>query len=231
MPTAGPEGHRDHRDDAANGNWQFSTNGVNWNNFASYSTTSALLLAATDKVRFVPDAINGSTDTFTFVAWDQTTGTHATTANVTTTGGSTAFSVASDTASILVTPVNDAPTVNSPTGPPPRRRVLPSRSPGLSVADVDAGTAPIQVTLSVAHGAMSLVSTAGLTFSDADGSDGTLTFTGSQTAINAALASGVNYTSAAGYLGSDALAVIVNDLGNTGRVDRLAAPDRLRSRW
>jgi T1SS-143 domain-containing protein len=98
----------------ANGAWQYSTNGgAAWTNFASYSTTSALLLAASDQVRFLPDAKNGSTDTFTYLAWDQTSGTHGTTADVTTTGGSTAFSTQSTVASITVQSVNDAPVLNT----------------------------------------------------------------------------------------------------------------------
>jgi Ca2+-binding RTX toxin-like protein len=98
---------------STNGAWQFSTNGgSSWTNFASYSTSSALLLTGADKVRFVPDGQNGSSDTFTYAAWDQTSGSHGTTANVTTAGGTTAFSIASDTAHLTVTPVNDAPTLD-----------------------------------------------------------------------------------------------------------------------
>jgi Ca2+-binding RTX toxin-like protein len=100
---------------STNGAWQFSTNsGSSWTNFASYSTPSALLLTGADKVRFVPDGQNGSSDTFTYVAWDQTSGSHGTTANVTTAGGTTAFSIASDTAHLTVTSVNDAPTLDVP---------------------------------------------------------------------------------------------------------------------
>ena len=44
--------------------------------FPAVSGGSALLLAATDMVRFVPDGKDGGTATFTYVAWDQTTGIH-----------------------------------------------------------------------------------------------------------------------------------------------------------
>ncbi len=203
---------------STHGTWEYSTNGgTTWQNFSTYSASSALLLAATDEVRFVPDAIDGSADTFSFVAWDQTTGTHGTTADTTTNGATTAFSVASDTASISVTAIDDAPVVHSPTGAATAPQGVPVTITGLSVSDVDAYSLPISVTLSVAHGTISLANTAGLTFTDSDGSDGTLAFTGSQQAIDTALASGVVYTSNGNYLGSDAINVLVNDLGNTGQ--------------
>ncbi|WP_291617741.1 FG-GAP-like repeat-containing protein [Bradyrhizobium sp.] len=69
-----------------------------------------MLLAATDKIKFVPDGTNGGTDTLTYVAWDRTTGTHGTTANVSATGGTTAYSLTSDIATLQVTDVNDEPT-------------------------------------------------------------------------------------------------------------------------
>ena len=47
---------------------------------------------------------------YTYVAWDQTSGTNGGTAAATTRGGSTAFSLTSEDAFITVTPVNDAPT-------------------------------------------------------------------------------------------------------------------------
>src|SRR5689334_7267381 len=64
-------------------------------------------------VRFVPDAQQGGAYTFGFRAWDQTTGTHGTTVNALTFGGSTAFSSAGDVAHITVNNVNDAPVLNT----------------------------------------------------------------------------------------------------------------------
>ncbi len=98
---------------SGNGQWQYSLDGTNWNNFGNYSTGNALLLAADDKVRFVPNAQNGTTASFDYVAWDQTSGTAGSTANVPTPqrGGSTAFSTELNTASITVTEVPDAKTI------------------------------------------------------------------------------------------------------------------------
>jgi VCBS repeat-containing protein len=201
---------------STHGTWEYSINGgASWSNLPTIGSGKGFLLAATDEVRYVPDAIDGSTDNFTFVAWDQTSGTHGTTATLTT-SASGAFSTGSETASITVTAIDDAPVVHAPGS----AIVVPEGDPiaitGVSVSDVDAGSAPIAVTLSVAHGTLSLANSTGLTFTDADGSDGSLTFTGSQTVINTALAAGIVYTSNATYLGSDAISVYVNDQGNTG---------------
>jgi hypothetical protein len=85
------------------GTWQFSTNGgTSWSPIGSVSQTSALLLRATDSVRFVPDGSTVTTASFTYRAWDQTSGAVGTKVNVSTNGGTTAFSTASDTAHISV---------------------------------------------------------------------------------------------------------------------------------
>ncbi|MGX9393321.1 T1SS-143 repeat domain-containing protein [Nitrobacteraceae bacterium UC4446_H13] len=96
-------------DNAGNGTWQYFDAG-HWVNFGTYSTTSALLLTADDVVRFVPNGAHGTTASFDYVAWDQTSGTTHATADVTTRGGSTAFSTATGHAVIDVTDINDAPT-------------------------------------------------------------------------------------------------------------------------
>jgi hypothetical protein len=71
--------------------------------------SSALLLRSTDYIRFVPNGVDGTTGDFSYHAWDQTSGTAGTTADASVTGGQTAFSTETGTASITVTPVDDAP--------------------------------------------------------------------------------------------------------------------------
>ncbi|MDD5215873.1 MAG: tandem-95 repeat protein, partial [Methylococcales bacterium] len=100
--------------DTTNGTWYYSTNnGTTWIDVSTVSTNGALLLAsdANTRLYFKPNAnYNGTiTNGITFVAWDQTTGSAGTKVDVTSNGGTTAFSTASDTASISVTAVNDAP--------------------------------------------------------------------------------------------------------------------------
>lgn len=103
-----------------NGNWQFSTDGgTSWSNFGVIAVNSALLLRSTDRVRFVPDGVNGTTADFTFRAWDQTglsIGLQGIKYDTSVAGGTTAFSIGQDTASITVTAVNDAPTLTGSGG-------------------------------------------------------------------------------------------------------------------
>ena len=98
-----------------NGNWQFSTDGTNFNNFGSPSPTLSRLLDGANsdhKIRFVPNANFNGTSSITYRAWDKTTGVAGQTADTRTTGGVTPFSVGEVTKSITVTAVNDQPDVS-----------------------------------------------------------------------------------------------------------------------
>src|SRR4051812_45389825 len=95
---------------SGNGQWQFSTDGrVTWTAVGTVSGNSALLLRSSDYIRFVPNGETGTTANFTYRAWDQTSGSTGTKVDASVTGGETAFSTATATASISVTNVNDAP--------------------------------------------------------------------------------------------------------------------------
>ena len=90
-----------------NGSWFFSTNnGTNWNPLGAVTDTNALLLAADANTRLYFQANTNFTgqiaDAITFHAWDQTTGSNGSTANVSLAGGSTAFSTAKDLAALQV---------------------------------------------------------------------------------------------------------------------------------
>jgi hypothetical protein len=104
--------------DNSGGFWQYSMNGGStWINFGALSDTSAVLLAADARIRFVP-ALNffGSLDPgITFRAWDGSDA-HAsgdTGVDVSTNGGITAYSAQIETASITVYPVNDLPEISA----------------------------------------------------------------------------------------------------------------------
>ncbi|MCA9093791.1 MAG: hypothetical protein KDA68_09915 [Planctomycetaceae bacterium] len=102
------------------GTWQFSTNnGTSWTNFGATSSASALFLAAnaSTRVRFLPDANFNGTSGFTYVGWDQTTGTNGTKASALVRGGSSSLSINKDSAFITVNSVNDAPIVNAAGNP------------------------------------------------------------------------------------------------------------------
>ncbi|MQG95527.1 DUF4347 domain-containing protein [Pseudomonas sp. MN1F] len=96
------------------GTWQYSTDNSNWTDFGAVSSSSALLIASTTYIRYVPDAANGETATLSFRGWDQTTGTASVNgirglADTTSNGGTSAFSTGTGTVNQVVTSVNDAP--------------------------------------------------------------------------------------------------------------------------
>ena len=79
----------------------------------------------------------------------------------------------------------------------------------ISVADID--DAPLTVTLSVLQGTLTLSGTAGLSFTTGDGTgDVTMTFSGSQAAINAAL-DGLSYQPNLDFSGGDTLTITTTD--------------------
>jgi VCBS repeat-containing protein len=99
---------------SGNGTWQYSTDGgATWNNVGLVSNIDALLLRDTDWLRFVPNGLMGTTASFTFRAWDQTSGSAGAKVDTSNHGGSTAFSAAEAVAEILVSDVNDAPILDN----------------------------------------------------------------------------------------------------------------------
>ena len=69
----------------------------------------------TDLVRFEPDGVQSASASFDFRAWDQTSGSVGSKVDATANGGTTAFSSASDTASISV---SSGPACGSGATPP-----------------------------------------------------------------------------------------------------------------
>ena len=96
---------------ATNGVWKYSTDGSTWGTVSLGS--GALVLDLDDFLAFVPDGANGGTSTLEFHAWDQYSDTTAPTPGTNTSvdaiGGPEAFSATTDTLSIVVSDVNDAP--------------------------------------------------------------------------------------------------------------------------
>ncbi|MBL8826026.1 MAG: hypothetical protein JNM18_03515, partial [Planctomycetaceae bacterium] len=93
--------------DTAHGSWEYSLNdGTSWLALGTPSATAARLLAAdpATRVRFVPanNYLGQISSALTFHAWDLTSGANGGTEDVTTNGGATAYSTASDTISVAV---------------------------------------------------------------------------------------------------------------------------------
>lgn len=101
--------------DESEGTWEYSVdNGITWSSVGMVSETNALLLARgpNTRIRLLPALnFNGTiNNAITFRAWDRTEGINGTTADVSTKGGNTPFSANTETASLVITPVNDKPT-------------------------------------------------------------------------------------------------------------------------
>ncbi len=110
--------------DNSNGTWQYAVDGSTWLDIdADVGITKALLLAGdeTSRFRFVPNAdYSGDSGSLSYKAWDQTSGTAGSYADVSVSGGTTAFSLDVNSASLTVSPVNDIPllTTNEPLSVP-----------------------------------------------------------------------------------------------------------------
>ncbi len=115
------------------------------------------------------------------------------------------------TVNVTVNPVNDAPIIILPTAPAVVEDT-PVVINGISVVDVDAGTANLSVTLTSTLGTLTLGSTTGLDSLTGNGT-GNITFQGSLSEINAAL-NGLIYTPNAETNGNASITLTVNDLGN-----------------
>lgn len=130
----------------SNGTWQFSTNGgTSWTNLGTVSDSSSRLLAADalTRVRFVPNPGFKGNTSFTFFAWDRTSGSNGSVANATQRGGTTAFSLNGESVEIAV--LNSAPelsTEGSPTLNSIYRNEPNSTNPGTLVSELLVRLAP-----------------------------------------------------------------------------------------
>ena len=101
------------------GTWEYSLDDTTFQTITSVSSSSALLLPQEASLRYTPGGNNGETATISYRAWDTTSGAGGDRADLSSssaTGGSTAFSTASDTASLTVAGVNESP-VLTPVNP------------------------------------------------------------------------------------------------------------------
>nr|WP_312934616.1 Ig-like domain-containing protein [Stutzerimonas nitrititolerans] len=119
----------------------------------------------------------------------------------------------SDTFDMVVSAVNDAPVITAP----PSIAIFedePGDLSGISFSDVDAGTSPVTVTLSVPSGSLSATSAAGVTVG---GTSSAMTLTGSISDINTFIsAAGVVFTTASSVTSDVTLTIEINDGGNSG---------------
>ncbi|NJO74750.1 MAG: tandem-95 repeat protein [Leptolyngbyaceae cyanobacterium RM1_406_9] len=85
----------------------------------------------------------------------------------------------------------------------------------ISFTDPDDFGKTLSMTLTVGKGTLTFGTTTGLTFTSGTNGSASVTVTGTKAALNTALST-LTYQSTANVNGSDALSILVNDLGNTG---------------
>ena len=132
------------------------------------------------------------------------------------TGGSTLTSSPASK-SIDVTDLNDAPVLAVAVPPTSAFEEATVAVAGVSVSDVDAGTAPIRVTLSTTAGMLAAAS-AGVTVTanpQLPTGPFLLTLEGPVAAVNAALTS-LTFTGGTDFVGTALIDVLADDLGSTG---------------
>lgn len=137
-------------DVTGNGGWEFSTDGgETFMPLVSLTDALAVLLRGQDLLRYVPDQQNGEIATVTYRTWDQTgatAGQEGATADTTSNGGATPFSVDLGTASMVVTDVNDPPVARNDTYSTNEDTILiVGTDTGLLANDTDVDGDPLNV--------------------------------------------------------------------------------------
>ena len=162
-----------------------------------------VVLNAGNTFTYTPAASFSGTDTFTYTIQDAD-------------GDSATGTVTVTVANVA----NDAPVNRVPGAQISAEDVALVFSTGngnaISVSDPDAGASPLQVTLTANQGTLTLAGTAGLTFIVGGGTgDATMTFSGTQAAINAAL-DGMSLLPPLNYTGPASVTITTDDMGATG---------------
>ncbi len=119
-----------------------------------------------------------------------------------------------DVLPIEVEPVNDAPVTQVPGSLQVKEDGSLSLT-GISVKDVDAGSAPISMVLRVEHGVLTLLGAAGAVSVQGAGTS-VVTLVGSLDDLNGLLAGNLHYEPARDFWGQDNLSITTSDQGNTG---------------
>ena len=92
--------------------WQYRLNGddLDWKDIGTVANDSAMLLGSEGFLRYRPDGMNGTNVAGIAVrAWDRTSGSPGQKVSTVVSGGSTAFSLATKSAWVAVSSLNDAP--------------------------------------------------------------------------------------------------------------------------
>ena len=220
---------------AGSGDMAFDTNNVLWwnsgNSLYTVNTTTyvATLIGVITPTITINGFAFGSNGTLYAHAGNNIYTINQTTAVATLVGATGTTGIAdlgSSAVNVNDAPINSVPTTQTTNEDTPRVFSVGNGNL-ISITDVDAGTAALQVTLTGTNGAISLSGTSGLTFTVGDGTtDSTMTFTGTLANINTALA-GLSFLTTANYFGPASLQITTNDQGNTGAGGAMSDSDTI----
>jgi Ca2+-binding RTX toxin-like protein len=160
------------------------------------------------KLVFTPALNANSPPTYSFTFQVQDNGGTA--------NGGVDLDQSANTLTFSVSAVNDAP-VNTVPAAQTTNEDTSKTIAGLSISDVDASPSTLTVTLSVAHGTLTVATVGGGAPTLTGSGTATVTLTGTAAQINTSLSgSNVTYFPTGNYSGSDTLTMTTSDLGHTG---------------
>ncbi|MBN2711958.1 MAG: hypothetical protein JXR97_05915, partial [Planctomycetes bacterium] len=212
---------------ASNGVWQYQINGAGaWIDIStSLSNSSSFILAAADKVRFLPAAnFSGTPGGLATRLWDGTSGSAHNLVDTAGGGGTTAFSLVTEVLGISVDSVNDAPVLNIPgaVSSITAAEGVGYAINGISITDVDSAESGVTTNnrlvlqTSNGEGGITLASVSGLTFVTGTNGSSHIEVQGSLADINNAIAS-ITYLNAVDAPNlSETISIQYFDQGNTG---------------
>ncbi len=188
--------------------------GSTWSSIGSVSGSSARLLAAVpaNRIYCIPGTDQNGTfaSAITFRAWDQSSGVDGSMGDASSTGGTTAFSSATDTASLVVTAINDAPIATNLSAAETYTQNTTLNLTDIVVSDVDNANVTATLTLSnILAGALSTATSGTVTSTYLSGT-GVWTASGPVSDVNTLLA-GVTFTPATNFTSSFTIATNVSD--------------------
>ncbi len=192
-----------------NGSWEYSLDGGgSWYTIGAVTNASALLLRSSDRVRFVPNANDGTTGSITFRAWDRKIGSAGTKVSTATNGGSSAFSTATESASITVTAVNDAPVATNLNAAQTYTEDTQLDLSDIVISDVNSANVTATLTLSnVAAGSLNTATSGSVTSTYAAG---IWSASGAVADVNSLLA-GLTFTPSLNFNSAFTIATSVSD--------------------
>lgn len=126
---------------------------------------------------------------------------------------------ATETVSLTINGIDEPPVVTDPpadTNPAVIDEDATAIFSGISVALPDQPGGMVNTSISTAQGIVALTQSDGLVFTDSDGSDGMLAFSGSTTDVSAALANSIAFTPTTDFDGTATINVTFDDGGNNG---------------